>query len=71
MVLKYLPILAMLLSTACDFEAKQKGRAYSPNIVWITSEDNSKHYLKLFDSNGVSTPSIERLAEGEIGRAHV
>ncbi|MGD1958901.1 MAG: sulfatase [Fulvivirga sp.] len=64
MVLKYLPILAMLLSTACDFEAKQKGRAYSPNIVWITSEDNSKHYLKLFDSNGVSTPSIERLAEG-------
>ena len=23
-----------------------------PNIVWIMSEDNSKHYLKLFDSTG-------------------
>lgn len=34
-----------------------------PNIVWITSEDNSKHYLKLFDENGVSTPNIESLAD--------
>ncbi|MEQ8218569.1 MAG: sulfatase [Arenibacter sp.] len=34
-----------------------------PNIVWITSEDNSKHYLKLFDENGIPTPSIESLAK--------
>ncbi|MCK5442599.1 MAG: sulfatase [Maribacter sp.] len=34
-----------------------------PNIVWITSEDNSKHYLKLFDENGVATPNIESLAD--------
>ena len=34
-----------------------------PDIVWITSEDNSKHFLKLFDKNGVSTPNIESLAE--------
>lgn len=34
-----------------------------PNIVWIVSEDNSKHYMKLFDENGVSTPNIEKLAE--------
>lgn len=34
-----------------------------PNIVWITSEDNSKHYLKLFDENGIATPNIESLAE--------
>lgn len=33
-----------------------------PNIVWITSEDNSKHYLSLFDPNGVETPHIEALA---------
>lgn len=37
-----------------------------PNIVWITSEDNSKHYLKLFDDNGVRTPNIEKLAAGGI-----
>ncbi|RED96000.1 sulfatase family protein [Marinoscillum furvescens] len=34
-----------------------------PNIVWIVSEDNSKHYLKLFDDNGVETPHIEKLAQ--------
>ncbi len=33
-----------------------------PNIVWIVSEDSSKHYLKLFDENGTSTPHIEALA---------
>ena len=33
-----------------------------PNIVWLISEDNSKHYLKLFDENGVETPNIESLA---------
>lgn len=34
-----------------------------PNIVWITSEDNSKHYMSLFDSNGVETPQIKALAD--------
>ncbi|MEG3656741.1 sulfatase-like hydrolase/transferase [Arenibacter palladensis] len=34
-----------------------------PNIVWITSEDNSKHYLELFDDNGIPTPNIQSLAE--------
>jgi len=33
-----------------------------PNFVWIVSEDNSKHYLKLFDPNGAPAPNIERLA---------
>ncbi|MGI9544537.1 MAG: sulfatase family protein [Cyclobacteriaceae bacterium] len=34
-----------------------------PNIVWITSEDNSKHYMSLFDPNGVETPEIKALAD--------
>ncbi|MDF1862377.1 MAG: sulfatase-like hydrolase/transferase [Verrucomicrobiales bacterium] len=34
-----------------------------PNVVWIVSEDNSKHYLKLFDDAGVETPNIAALAE--------
>ncbi|SHK67996.1 Arylsulfatase A [Reichenbachiella agariperforans] len=34
----------------------------SPNIVWIVSEDNSKHYMRLFDENGIETPHIEKLA---------
>ncbi|MCG8601308.1 MAG: sulfatase-like hydrolase/transferase [Verrucomicrobiales bacterium] len=34
-----------------------------PNIVWIVSEDNSKHYLKLFDEAGAETPNIAALAQ--------
>ena len=34
-----------------------------PNIVWITSEDNSKHYMALFDKHGVATPHLAGLAE--------
>lgn len=44
----------------------QKIEAQQPNIVWIVSEDNSKHYLKLFDNYGVETPNIEALAENGI-----
>lgn len=34
-----------------------------PNILWIVSEDNSKHYLDLFDSTGAATPNIAWLAD--------
>lgn len=37
--------------------------AEKPNVVWIVSEDNSKHYLKLFDEAGAETPHIQKLAE--------
>ena len=37
--------------------------AERPNFVWLISEDNSKHYMKLFDANGAPTPRIEKLAE--------
>jgi arylsulfatase A-like enzyme len=37
--------------------------AERPNIVWLMSEDNSKHYLGLFDPAGVETPHIADLAE--------
>ena len=38
-------------------------KAQQPNIVWITSEDNSTHYMKLFDEHGVASPNIEMLAQ--------
>ncbi len=56
----WLQIIALLiLSPSCS---PKKGETKKPNIVWITSEDNSKHYLKLFDSNGTPTPNIKSLA---------
>ena len=37
-----------------------------PNIVWLISEDNSKHYLSLFDKYGVETPNINGLAKNGV-----
>ncbi len=34
-----------------------------PNIVWLTSEDNSVHYVKLYDETGAAMPNIEKLAK--------
>lgn len=40
----------------------EEKQAKQPNIVWITSEDNSTHYMRLFNENGIETPNIDRLA---------
>lgn len=37
--------------------------AKRPNFVWLVSEDNSAHYLKLFDKRGAETPRIAALAK--------
>ncbi len=55
-------IIIVLLFSACK-QKKQDTLLAKPNIIWITSEDNSKHYMKLFDEHGVATPNIESLAE--------
>ncbi len=34
-----------------------------PNIVWIVSEDNSKHWLRLYEEGGAAMPNIEKLAD--------
>ncbi|WP_343329123.1 sulfatase [Polaribacter staleyi] len=41
-----------------------------PNIVWLVSEDNSMHYLKMFNKNGVKTPNIESLANQGLVYTH-
>ncbi|MGW8314115.1 MAG: sulfatase-like hydrolase/transferase [Bacteroidales bacterium] len=34
-----------------------------PNFLWIVSEDNSKHYMELFDPRGIATPTLQGMAE--------
>ena len=48
-----LTIIATSVATAAD----------KPNFVWLISEDNSKHFLKLFDETGAETPNIAKLAK--------
>jgi len=42
--------------------ASHAAAAERPNFVWLISEDNSTHYLKLFDEHGTETPEIAKLA---------
>ncbi|MBI1249285.1 sulfatase-like hydrolase/transferase [bacterium] len=37
--------------------------ADKPNFVWIMTEDNSSHFVKMFDPTGAPTPNIEALAK--------
>ena len=60
--------IGILMVGCATFE--QSGPKNPPNIVWITSEDNSKHYLKLFDPNGVSTPNIASLLTNGLQFTH-
>ncbi|MFK7817633.1 MAG: sulfatase [Planctomycetaceae bacterium] len=51
-------LLALILVCAASVTAADR-----PNFLWLISEDNSKHFLKLFDENGAETPNIAKLAE--------
>jgi arylsulfatase A-like enzyme len=53
--------------TAPVFAAKSAApKGKRPNIVWLMSEDNSKHYMKLFDENGAETPRIAEMAKSGV-----
>ncbi len=54
---RFLPLFFLVLAGATLCAAEK------PNFLWIMSEDNSKHYLKLFDPAGAPAPNIEALAE--------
>ncbi|MEC7717760.1 MAG: sulfatase-like hydrolase/transferase, partial [Planctomycetota bacterium] len=40
--------------------------AERPNILWVTSEDNSHHWVGCYGNTEASTPHIDRLAENGI-----
>ncbi|MEX0320846.1 MAG: sulfatase-like hydrolase/transferase [Puniceicoccaceae bacterium] len=55
----YIPLLLIVFT--CVYACASR-----PNIVWLVTEDNSVHYLKLYDPLGASMPNIERLARDGI-----
>ncbi|MDE5417526.1 sulfatase [Labilibaculum sp. DW002] len=58
--------LALLALISIQTLCSTNKTATPPNIVWIVSEDNSKHYMSLFDENGIETPNIEKLANSGV-----
>ena len=44
-------------------ESAPSAAADRPNFMWLISEDNSIHYLRLFDKHGAETPHVAKLAK--------
>jgi len=59
------PMKLTLRLIACLAASQMFGFAQTsrPNIVWLTSEDNSIHYMDLYREGGAATPNIAKLAE--------
>mgnify|MGYP006220436743 FL=1 len=53
--------LTAIIQSGCTQKKIEK-----PNIVWLVSEDNSIHYLNLYNPKGASMPSIEKLAKNSV-----
>ncbi len=55
-------VACLIAAMPAHAETKIEVQPPRPNILWIMSEDNSKHYLKHFDASGVATSAIESMA---------
>jgi arylsulfatase A-like enzyme len=51
-----LGVVSCILSLSCTAAVKR------PNFLFLISEDNSYHHLKLYNKAGANTPNIEALA---------
>ncbi len=54
----YILLIIIFLLNSCNDNIHDK-----PNIVWITTEDNSIHYMNLYTKGGADMPTINSLAE--------
>jgi len=60
---KLIPVLLFLASAALGSDGK-------PNILWITSEDNSAHWLGCYGNEEAQTPRLDALAKEGIRFQH-
>jgi len=60
---RYTFLLAAAVITFFSACSDQSNTTQKPNIVWITSEDNSIHYMDMYAEGGAPTPNIAGLAE--------
>jgi len=59
-IFQQVSVLAVWVHCLCAAFAAQA--ADRPNFVWILSEDNSKHFVRLLDPAGARMPHVEKLA---------
>lgn len=58
-----LPIILVLLIFMSWNKIQAQNNSDKPNIVWLVTEDNSKHYLRLYDEGGRVMENVENLAK--------
>jgi arylsulfatase A-like enzyme len=63
--MKWSLLLAGLLTSALLIAQDPR-----PNIIWLTMEDNSVHYLRLYHADGAPMPRLEALAERGLTFTH-
>jgi arylsulfatase A-like enzyme len=56
-------LLVIVILSSCSSTRAYDKKLPPPNIVWLVSEDNSMHYMKMFNDNGIATPNIESLSD--------
>ena len=62
-----LRLLLLFVGMACGLAA---GTPERPNILWITSEDNTAGFMRLYHPSGGAMPNLEALAEEGIVFEH-
>ncbi len=55
-------IMLIALSVTCSNSFGQKQQDELPNILWITSEDNSEYFIECYGNSFATTPNIDKLA---------
>ena len=53
-----MPILLIFLALIIPLQAQER-----PNLLWITSEDNSSHWIGCYGNRQFQTPHIDALAK--------
>lgn len=64
------PLIACTAAIACLATATPASAAARPNILWITSEDNSPHWLGCYGNPQAQTPHLDKLASTGIRFTH-
>jgi arylsulfatase A-like enzyme len=63
-------LLPLALAVLLRFPAAATADAERPNVVWVTTEDSSAVWHRLYSERGVSMPAVERLAAGGLVFEH-
>jgi hypothetical protein len=59
--LRWVACGVMIVVAGCGIGSKSYSQP-KPNILWITSEDNSVSWVSCYGSENVITPAIDQLA---------